>query len=279
MIQAGLQWLLLFFQGGINGKPGEDHRQLYLFFHHAGVYIYFCIPRHGFIESFLSDTPFFFCFVLFFFAVALDFYSSAAANPGFVEASPTATENLFYCQQCQLHCPVRAGHCPICRRCVRRRDHHCAWTGTCIGRDNHLYYLTYLSIEAFIFVIVISDLVMSMLTPYPIWEWLFYNIPAMLLVGPLTFAVAFCALLTSATVMCAIYNKSTWEIHRRAHISYLMNLPLTLDPFDRGCLANCWEFLTMSADEKEWEYPKPTLKDFVTESVAMRQFMKEEGIA
>ena len=31
------------------------------------------------------------------------------------------------CTKCETYRPPRAHHCRICRRCIRRMDHHCPW--------------------------------------------------------------------------------------------------------------------------------------------------------
>jgi len=46
-----------------------------------------------------------------------------------------------YCEHCQHWKPPRAHHCSICTRCVLRMDHHCPFTGNCIGVRNHGHFL------------------------------------------------------------------------------------------------------------------------------------------
>lgn len=31
------------------------------------------------------------------------------------------------CTRCETYRPPRAHHCRICKRCIRRMDHHCPW--------------------------------------------------------------------------------------------------------------------------------------------------------
>lgn len=36
-------------------------------------------------------------------------------------------EGLTVCAKCEIYRPVDAHHCKICKRCIRRRHHHCQW--------------------------------------------------------------------------------------------------------------------------------------------------------
>ena len=36
------------------------------------------------------------------------------------------------CIKCSMYRPPRAHHCRICRRCIRKMDHHCPWLELCI---------------------------------------------------------------------------------------------------------------------------------------------------
>lgn len=61
-------------------------------------------------------------------------------DPGLVEIFPVAfpdihsnrniqssDEEWTVCARCETYRPPRAHHCRICRRCIRRMDHHCPW--------------------------------------------------------------------------------------------------------------------------------------------------------
>jgi palmitoyltransferase len=45
-----------------------------------------------------------------------------------------------YCANCGRNAPPRSQHCFLCNCCILRRDHHCAFSGNCVGFLNHRYY-------------------------------------------------------------------------------------------------------------------------------------------
>lgn len=49
-----------------------------------------------------------------------------------------------YCDSCRVKQPIRSKHCYRCGQCVLRFDHHCPWTGMCIGQNNHFLFWLWL---------------------------------------------------------------------------------------------------------------------------------------
>ncbi|XP_011199969.2 palmitoyltransferase ZDHHC23-B isoform X1 [Bactrocera dorsalis] len=45
------------------------------------------------------------------------------------------------CATCRKSVPARTAHCPVCRACIKRLDHHSYWLNCCIGESNHRYYI------------------------------------------------------------------------------------------------------------------------------------------
>ena len=43
------------------------------------------------------------------------------------------------------------GHCIYCDVCVIKQDHHCPWTGKCIGKNNRFFFLGFI-ISLFIYI-------------------------------------------------------------------------------------------------------------------------------
>ncbi|KAI6173800.1 Palmitoyltransferase [Aphelenchoides besseyi] len=55
---------------------------------------------------------------------------------------PTVMKPGFrYCHSCQLNAPPRTYHCPVCDKCIFRRDHHCSFAATCVGHFNQRYFV------------------------------------------------------------------------------------------------------------------------------------------
>ena len=55
---------------------------------------------------------------------------------------------MKYCFTCDIYRPPRAIHCGICNCCIERLDHHCPWIGTCVGKRNYKYFITFVYLLA-----------------------------------------------------------------------------------------------------------------------------------
>jgi len=56
----------------------------------------------------------------------------------------TIDGQLRFCNTCHAFKPDRAYHCSQCNKCILRFDHHCPWTGHCIGNRNHKIFYVFL---------------------------------------------------------------------------------------------------------------------------------------
>lgn len=46
-----------------------------------------------------------------------------------------------FCAQCESLQPPRTWHCKTCNKCILKRDHHCLFTGCCVGHKNQRFFL------------------------------------------------------------------------------------------------------------------------------------------
>ncbi|EDW64749.1 palmitoyltransferase ZDHHC3 isoform X1 [Drosophila virilis] len=75
----------------------------------------------------------------------LDFSDLHTTNNGTKQISGNGHGSEWtVCTRCETYRPPRAHHCRICKRCIRRMDHHCPWINNCVGERNQKYFLQFL---------------------------------------------------------------------------------------------------------------------------------------
>jgi len=103
---------------------------------------------------------------------------AAYSDPGFVplpkkgldfsdiktqENNKPNAEGWTVCNRCDTYRPARSHHCRICRRCVRRMDHHCPWINNCVGEFNQKYFVLFLFYIGVTSVYAISFIIWSLI--------------------------------------------------------------------------------------------------------------------
>ncbi|CAK4309035.1 unnamed protein product [Aphanomyces euteiches] len=71
----------------------------------------------------------------------------ACSDPGVIKhhyVSTTGEEAGILCAHCQIRRPAEAIHCYECGVCIDGMDHHCPWTGKCIGKQTIMWFYLFL---------------------------------------------------------------------------------------------------------------------------------------
>lgn len=95
------------------------------------------------------------------------FTAAALCNPGLelhkADAESNA-ENRAFCLVCEVIRQPGTMHCSDCDVCVQGFDHHCPWTGKCIGKGNLPYFYGFLTgvLGSILFIVVCAALKSAM---------------------------------------------------------------------------------------------------------------------
>jgi hypothetical protein len=124
---------------------------------HWPMYICFCSSiciGFAFFFYYFWDSMYFslkiigiFIFLTFVFSYTMTFL----VNPGIPKYDENAImgqprEKYRFCDACKIwiNMDKNTAHCFDCNVCVEGYDHHCPWTGKCIGKKNLNYFYTFL---------------------------------------------------------------------------------------------------------------------------------------
>lgn len=158
------------------------------------------------------------------------------------------------CHTCRCVKPLRAKHCKIINRCIKRFDHHCAYVGNSIGYHNqHHFYL-----------FVASTVVMLWTFHYIAYQtqhqeakqdwWLLF---CQIICGVFTFLVTPLFIGTSYN---AVKNLTTNEQVNFRRYEYLKNsMGQFSNPFDRGAKENLKEFFHLKRSVEEVTTQNPAM--------------------
>ena len=96
------------------------------------VFVYLYI-----VHTLAEEIIFFILFGLCIFGLTTVFL----ADPGLVRKYHHArSRHWTYCDHCESFRPPGTVHCSTCQVCVAGYDHHCPWTGKCIGHGNIFFF-------------------------------------------------------------------------------------------------------------------------------------------
>ena len=139
------------------------HWPMYLFFC-GGVtagyicFLIFCWKILNIIMIIIGFSSFSFFFI--------SYTGTFLLNPGYPERNEESLVGkprirYRHCDDCDIWVRVdmKVVHCNECGVCVEKQDHHCPWTGKCIGRKNIYYFNMFLASIVVVFLFFIIALV------------------------------------------------------------------------------------------------------------------------
>ena len=81
----------------------------------------------------------------------ISFLHTSLINQGYPKNTPSRRnghpkENYYYCGECQFYVErtIDSCHCDKCGICIEGQDHHCAWIGKCVGKNNAISFYIFI---------------------------------------------------------------------------------------------------------------------------------------
>ena len=156
------------FFGDIYGNPKliiGPHWPLYVF-----VTILFSLATYFVYSYFGKYINFFLKFIgiIIYLIFLISYTYTALINPGFPKhdidsITGEPRKKFYYCNICKIWANLekKTQHCPDCNICVEGNDHHCPWTGKCIGQKNQKSFIVFVCsvFVLFIYLIILIAIV------------------------------------------------------------------------------------------------------------------------
>jgi palmitoyltransferase ZDHHC4 len=122
------------------------------------IFLFEIAPRMP--NKFISDAHWYVLFIripiiLIVFSTYGCFFAASLSDPGHLDSGSSSRaaekwplDHILYdrkqCRTCLIERPARSKHCPVCKVCVAKLDHHCVWINNCVGYNNHKWFILFL---------------------------------------------------------------------------------------------------------------------------------------
>lgn len=146
------------FFGDVYGNPRiiiGPHWHLFLLVTSFFSFLFFIIII--FLGKYMSTFMKFIGFVIYF-TFLFSYSYTALINPGYPKhdidsVTGEPRKKFYYCSTCKMwvNREKKTQHCADCDICIEGNDHHCPWTGKCIGARNLISF--YIFVVSIVFII------------------------------------------------------------------------------------------------------------------------------
>ena len=125
----------------------------YLYASVSGFFTFGFMLINIYLGKYLSSFTIFLGFLSYFIFI-FSYSYTALINPGYPKhdidsVTGEPRKKFYYCSTCKMwvNREKRTLHCSDCNICIEGLDHHCPWTGKCIGKKNLIsFYIFIISI-------------------------------------------------------------------------------------------------------------------------------------
>ncbi len=149
----------------------------FILFFNIYPYLYKTCNEYIYLIINLISLAFF--LIIEFLFIILYFYL-ICSNPGYItnldvdnnyETLLFKKKNDFknYCFKCCVQTTDNLKHCAICDKCCKEFDHHCFWVNNCIGMNNYMKFISFLYINFFDFLLMLSTSVYTLLITFELF--------------------------------------------------------------------------------------------------------------